>query len=171
MFVCQVQEQSVPVALTGTDVLAKAKTGTGKTLAFLLPVINHLFYHGGDQRARMGLTSVLVISPTRELASQIEAEARQLISYMPDISLQVRPTTVLVCGLQSLQRERERGGGDVVLVNHLHGIHIGSRNRAVRVACTQVVYGGTNIRADSSRSHQMGAADILVATPGMPLQH
>lgn len=59
--------------LEGVDVLAKAKTGTGKTLAFLIPVIERAAKRGNGKGV-----SGLIISPTRELAQQIAAEAQQV---------------------------------------------------------------------------------------------
>merc|ERR1712028_330618 len=72
-----VQAQSIPTALTGADMIVKAKTGTGKTLAFLIPaveVISRLPARTRDQQI-----SCLVISPTRELAQQIQAECQLLL--------------------------------------------------------------------------------------------
>ncbi|HSU14916.1 DEAD/DEAH box helicase [Longimicrobium sp.] len=60
-----IQQQAIPPALEGRDLLACAMTGSGKTAAFLLPIMNHLI---GKPR---GTTRALVISPTRELAAQI----------------------------------------------------------------------------------------------------
>eukprot|EP00937_MAST-01D_sp_MAST-1D-sp2_P005261 g5261.t1 len=74
----KVQAQATPVCLTGSDVLAKAKTGTGKTLAFMIPGIEAVSRIPAAQRR--GGISCLVISPTRELAQQIAAEAGQLNS-------------------------------------------------------------------------------------------
>ena len=65
-----IQEQAIPVALTGRDVLGIAQTGTGKTAAFTLPMIDRLT--AGRARARMPRS--LVLCPTRELADQV-AEA------------------------------------------------------------------------------------------------
>ena len=62
-----VQEQAIPAVLAGKDVLAAAQTGTGKTAAFLLPVLNDLPHHG---KAKGPLC--LIVTPTRELAIQIE---------------------------------------------------------------------------------------------------
>lgn len=75
-----VQEQTLPVALAGKDVIAKAKTGTGKTIGFLLPTIERLLAARAGGGARRGVLA-LAISPTRELASQIREEAEQLISF------------------------------------------------------------------------------------------
>src|SRR3954462_6540533 len=64
-----IQEQAIPVALTGRDVLGIAQTGTGKTAAFTLPMIDRLA--AGRARARMPRS--LVLCPTRELADQVAA--------------------------------------------------------------------------------------------------
>jgi ATP-dependent RNA helicase RhlE len=65
-----VQKQAIPVLLKGGDILASAETGTGKTAAFLLPILQML----GDNK-KPG-TRVLILSPTRELANQTEAACR-----------------------------------------------------------------------------------------------
>jgi ATP-dependent RNA helicase RhlE len=68
-----VQARAIPPALTGADVIATAQTGTGKTLAFLLPIIERLL-NGSRAEAKAGGTMAiraLVLSPTRELAIQI----------------------------------------------------------------------------------------------------
>lgn len=65
-----IQDQAIPLALEGRDVIGLANTGTGKTAAFLLPIIEKL----SKQPIR---NSVLILSPTRELAQQIEAEFRR----------------------------------------------------------------------------------------------
>ncbi|XAR62973.1 RNA helicase [Bertholletia excelsa] len=85
-----VQEATLPIILKGKDVLAKAKTGTGKTVAFLLPSIEVIVKSpplSSDQKRPPIL--VLVICPTRELASQAAAEADTLLKYHPSISVQI----------------------------------------------------------------------------------
>lgn len=67
-----IQAQSWPVAMQGRDVVAVAKTGSGKTLGFLLPGFLHLKRRANNPR--MGPT-VVVMAPTRELATQIHEEA------------------------------------------------------------------------------------------------
>ena len=67
-----VQAQAIPHALEGKDVLATAQTGTGKTLAFLIPVIEML------QREQSQKVRVLVLLPTRELAIQVNEEYEKL---------------------------------------------------------------------------------------------
>lgn len=65
-----IQDQAIPLALDGKDVIGLANTGTGKTLAFLLPIMERL---NGDERRN----SVLIMAPTRELAQQIDDEFRR----------------------------------------------------------------------------------------------
>lgn len=85
-----VQAATLPVILKGKDVLAKAKTGTGKTVAFLLPSIEVVVNSPpiGRDHKRPPIF-VLVICPTRELASQAAAEANKLLKYHPSIGVQV----------------------------------------------------------------------------------
>ena len=82
-----IQAKTYDVALSGKDVLGRARTGTGKTIAFLLPAIERLLripdYNDNSQ------IGIVVISPTRELASQIGDEAEKLLSFHRDMSTQV----------------------------------------------------------------------------------
>ncbi|XP_057497774.1 DEAD-box ATP-dependent RNA helicase 31-like isoform X2 [Actinidia eriantha] len=85
-----VQNATLPVILKGKDVLAKAKTGTGKTVAFLLPSIEVVLKSIPiDRNQKRSPIFVLVICPTRELASQAAAEANTLLKYHPSIGVQV----------------------------------------------------------------------------------
>lgn len=70
----KVQQQSIPAALDGRDLLISAPTGTGKTLAFLLPALQHLL---DFPRQQPGPARILVLAPTRELAEQIHEQAKQ----------------------------------------------------------------------------------------------
>jgi ATP-dependent RNA helicase RhlE len=72
-----IQADAIPVALAGRDVLASAVTGSGKTAAFLLPILNHLI-----DKPR-GTTRALVITPTRELAAQILEDLNDLAVHTP----------------------------------------------------------------------------------------
>jgi ATP-dependent RNA helicase RhlE len=75
-----VQEQVIPPILAGRDVIASAQTGTGKTAAFLLPVMNQLLKNHVD-----GQTGALIVVPTRELAIQISQHIEGL-SYFTHLS-------------------------------------------------------------------------------------
>ena len=85
-FCTKVQAMSLPACLSGTDVVCKAKTGSGKTIAFLLPAIESI--KANPSRPRNSV-ACLVISPTRELAAQIAAEAAKLVQFhRPALSVQ-----------------------------------------------------------------------------------
>lgn len=74
-----VQEQAIPVILSGKDIIACAQTGTGKTGAYLIPVIND------NQRNADGKIKTLILAPTRELAIQIDQQINGL-SYFAGVS-------------------------------------------------------------------------------------
>lgn len=76
-----VQEQVIPLILEGKDIIASAQTGTGKTAAFLLPVLNHLL-NGNSSDHHI---SAMIIVPTRELAVQI-SEHLEGLSYFTSVS-------------------------------------------------------------------------------------
>ncbi|PKA48882.1 DEAD-box ATP-dependent RNA helicase 3, chloroplastic [Apostasia shenzhenica] len=70
-------------ALEGRDLIARAKTGTGKTLAFGIPVIKRLMEDDQGQRRRAGrFPRVLILAPTRELAKQVEKEIKETAPYL-----------------------------------------------------------------------------------------
>ncbi|KAJ4381786.1 hypothetical protein N0V86_003151 [Didymella sp. IMI 355093] len=81
-----VQQRTINEALSGVDVIAQAKTGTGKTLGFLVPVIQRIITRDpklgekvrGYKRAKADDIRAIIISPTRELAEQIAVEAKKI---------------------------------------------------------------------------------------------
>ncbi|QRW03872.1 DEAD/DEAH box helicase [Ceratobasidium sp. AG-Ba] len=79
-FATEVQAKTLGPILNGNDVLARAKTGTGKTLAFLVPAIEAM--RRSRRESALGVVSVLIVSPTRELAQQIGKEAKTLTKGM-----------------------------------------------------------------------------------------
>lgn len=74
-----IQEKTIPVIMQGKDLIGSAQTGTGKTAAFLLPIMNELL------KSHSRATSTLIIVPTRELALQIDQQI-QGFSYFADIT-------------------------------------------------------------------------------------
>ncbi len=66
-----VQAAAIPIALSGSDLVGTAQTGTGKTAAFVLPILNRLINTPPTQHADRKLARALIITPTRELAEQI----------------------------------------------------------------------------------------------------
>ena len=74
-----IQKQAIPVVLNGSDLIGCAETGTGKTAAFLLPIIQNLASKNPTEVARTKSPArVLILAPTRELATQIEMNYREL---------------------------------------------------------------------------------------------
>ena len=100
-----IQERGIPVALEGRDVIACAQTGTGKTAAFLLPILQHL---AGGQASRH--PRALVVAPTRELAAQIGEMARQYGRHLHLCS------TVIFGGVGMEPQTRRLAGGLDLLV-------------------------------------------------------
>src|ERR1051325_557009 len=100
-----IQSSAIPVVLGGGDLIGCAETGTGKTAAFLLPIIQRL----NATKPRPGIR-VLVIAPTRELALQTESAYR-------DLALKQSPRCVAIIGGASMHRQREalrRGAGVLI---------------------------------------------------------
>jgi ATP-dependent RNA helicase DeaD len=73
-----IQEQAIPLVLAGKDVIAQSQTGTGKTFAFILPILERVDPTSPHIQA-------LIVTPTRELALQITNEIKKLIEDQPDI--------------------------------------------------------------------------------------
>ncbi|ESQ32170.1 hypothetical protein EUTSA_v10003698mg [Eutrema salsugineum] len=83
-----IQRAVLVPALQGRDIIARAKTGTGKTLAFGIPIIKRLTEQSGDYSAfrRPGrLPKFLVLAPTRELAKQVEKEIKESAPYLSTV--------------------------------------------------------------------------------------
>lgn len=82
-----IQEQTIPVVLEGRDIIACAQTGTGKTAAYILPLLNLIMKHKieGDKDA----VRAIIIAPTRELASQIDMQFEGFSYFMPISTLSV----------------------------------------------------------------------------------
>jgi ATP-dependent RNA helicase RhlE len=98
-----IQEQAIPLALKGRDLIGLAQTGTGKTAAFTLPILDRL--RGGPRRTR-----ALILTPTRELCMQVEASFRK---YAKNVDVAV---TAVFGGVPLEPQERDlRAGIDVVV--------------------------------------------------------
>lgn len=97
-----VQRGCLPHCITGEDVLAKAKTGTGKTLAFLIPTVQRLITSTRAQVNGVDPVRAIVLSSTRELAAQIVSQAKMLTASLPDFNIEC------VLGGSSITPQRER---------------------------------------------------------------
>ncbi|HTW71190.1 MAG TPA: DEAD/DEAH box helicase [Acetobacteraceae bacterium] len=103
-----IQAAAIPPLLAGRDLLGIAQTGTGKTAAFSLPLLQHLATAAA--RAAPFHTSALILAPTRELAQQIDDSLRKL-----GAGLRVRSVTILGGVSRSRQVTAMRGGADIVV--------------------------------------------------------
>ena len=104
-----VQTAAIPAVLAGRDVLASAQTGSGKTAAFALPLLQHI---GGQPRTTPRRTLALVLVPTRELAAQVADTVHALAQH-----LATKLKVVAVFGGASINPQMMvlRGGADVVV--------------------------------------------------------
>lgn len=75
-----IQEKAIPVIMSGKDIIGQAKTGTGKTLAFVLPILEKINPESSDVQA-------LIVAPTRELALQITVEIKKMLVHREDINV------------------------------------------------------------------------------------
>ena len=91
----EIQQKAIPVMLAGKDLIAKAPTGTGKTCAFGIPVIEHI-------DPDLPQIQAIVLAPTRELATQICDDIRNLTRFLPQVK------TVVVYGGQSMERQKQQ---------------------------------------------------------------
>ena len=80
-----IQEQAIPVIIDGKDVIACAQTGTGKTAAFILPLLNNLLIDGHEENA----LNAIIMAPTRELAQQIDQQMEGFSYFLPFSSVAV----------------------------------------------------------------------------------
>jgi len=119
-----IQLQAIPLVLAGRDLLAGAQTGTGKTAAFALPLLERLFPAGQRQSRAPGKIRALVLTPTRELAAQVHESVRTYGRH-------VQPSTAAVFGGVGMHPQTQllRRGVDVLvatpgrLIDHLERRH------------------------------------------------
>jgi ATP-dependent RNA helicase RhlE len=113
-----IQRKAIPTALTGRDVMACAPTGTGKTAAFVLPMLERLQKRPGEEG---GLPRALILTPTRELAQQIEASILCLSAFT-----HLHPVAIYGGVFQSPQVQGLKSSDIIVatpgrLLDHLRG--------------------------------------------------
>lgn len=120
-----IQEQAIPKILEGRDLMGIAQTGTGKTAAYLLPVLDELS-HGNYPKDSV---NCIIMSPTRELAQQIDQQVEGFAYYLDGVS-----SVAVYGGNDGIRFEQERKGlelgADIIiatpgrLISHLNGGHI-----------------------------------------------
>ena len=152
-----IQEAAIPAVLRGQDVWASAQTGSGKTAAFLLPLLERLSATRPNSAREV---RALVLVPTRELAAQIEQAARSFQRYLP-VSLK---TCVAVGGVSiNPQMLALRGGADLVLATPGRLLDLVANN-ALRLSALE-----TLVLDEADRMFSLGFAkelgDVLALLP------
>jgi len=119
-----IQGMAIPVALEGKDILGTAQTGTGKTLAFSIPLINKLIL---DKNA-----FALVMCPTRELATQVMAAIKSIISDKINIK------TALLIGGEAMQKQlRQLGNRSRIIVGTPGRINDHLKRKSLNLSATK----------------------------------
>ena len=158
-FATAVQDQTLLPILEGKDTLARAKTGSGKTIGFLLPAIEALMRSGPDV-GNDGTVSILVLSPTRELATQIHEETLQLLTFNQRFGAQVVfGGTKMAKDLRTMKHKR----CDILvatpgrLIQHLEEGDLPSRLRG----CQMLVLDEADRQGDTRCLHAHASTPIL----------
>ena len=106
-----VQAKSIPIITQGKDVLVRAKTGSGKTIAFSLPLLQKILTTKDNQPNAPATIKCIILAPTKELIKQIEKHVNDLIYYCRE--------TITICSLAddnaSVQRYRLQSKPDLVI--------------------------------------------------------
>ncbi len=139
-----IQSQSLPLILKGRDLIAQAKTGSGKTAAFGIGLLNGI-------NPRFFGVQALVLCPTRELAEQVGKEIRKLARFMPNIKL------VMLCGGKPL-------GPQIGSLEHGAHIVVGTPGRIqdhLRNNTLKLVGLNTLVLDEADRMLDMGFAEVM----------
>jgi ATP-independent RNA helicase DbpA len=147
-----IQAAALPEALAGRDVIGQAKTGSGKTAAFALPLLTRL-------DPKDFTTQALILCPTRELASQVASEIRRLARYQPNIKV------VTLCGGQPI-------GPQIGSLEHGAHVVVGTPGRIkdhLRKQTLSLARVNTLVLDEADRMLDMGFIDdieeIVATTP------
>ncbi|MES2948939.1 MAG: DEAD/DEAH box helicase [Pseudomonadota bacterium] len=148
-----IQSEAIPVILTGADVLGSAQTGSGKTAAFALPLLQRLHTLPPENRHQYGRAiRALIVVPTRELAAQVGDVVRSLAQAMPE-----HPKVVVASGGVSInpQMMALRGGADVLVATPGRLLDLAGQN-AVQLATVRLL-----VLDEADRLLDLGFAEEL----------
>jgi superfamily II DNA/RNA helicase len=155
----QVQVAAIPQVLAGRDVKARAQTGTGKTLAFGLPLLQQLVHKPRPRSAQGNPVQVLVLVPTRELAIQVADVLSGLVRELPLTQSQVPPKVLAVFGGVSTNPQMMdlRGGVDILVATPGRLLDLQRRN-AVELTSLRAL-----VLDEADRMLSLGFSDELNA--------
>ncbi|MES2585150.1 MAG: DEAD/DEAH box helicase [Pseudomonadota bacterium] len=148
-----IQSEAIPAVLTGADVLASAQTGSGKTAAFALPLLQRLQELPAENRHQYGRAiRALIVVPTRELAAQVGDVVRNLAQALP-----LAPKVVVASGGVSInpQMMALRGGADVLVATPGRLLDLAAQN-AVQLATVRLL-----VLDEADRLLDLGFAEEL----------
>ena len=152
-----IQLEAIPAILQGRDIVGSASTGTGKTAAFALPMLNRL---AGNDAARPRPVRGLVLVPTRELAAQVGDVTASLAQYLPR-----RIKVAVVFGGVSInpQMMNLRGGADIVVATPGRLIDLIERNALTLASVAMLVLDEADRLLDLGFGDELGR--ILALLP------
>jgi ATP-dependent RNA helicase RhlE len=148
-----IQTEAIPVVLRGADLLGSAQTGSGKTAAFALPLLQRLQELSAENRHQYGRAiRALIVVPTRELAAQVGEVVRDLAKALPQ-----PPKVVVASGGVSInpQMMALRGGADVLVATPGRLLDLAGQN-AVQLATVRLL-----VLDEADRLLDLGFAEEL----------
>ncbi|MBU4420270.1 MAG: DEAD/DEAH box helicase, partial [Proteobacteria bacterium] len=157
-----IQAEILPSTLSGKDASGRAQTGTGKTAAFLITVINRILKNPPQIKRKPGTPRILILAPTRELVLQISDEARQLSKYC-DLK-----TVSVFGGMDYVKQKKELGAEPVDIIVATPGRLLDfQRNRDITLNKTEVL-----IIDEADRMLDMGfVPDVRKIINSTPQKH
>ena len=144
-----IQQSAIPAIFSGVDIIASAQTGSGKTAAFCLPLLQTTHARATSTPRHVG---TLILVPTRELATQIGDTLKSLASYLPK---PIKLATVFGGVSINTQMLHLRGGADIVIATPGRLLDL-IQNNAVSIAAVQ-----TLVLDEADRLLELGFADEL----------
>jgi ATP-dependent RNA helicase RhlE len=153
-----VQEQTIPAVLAGKDCVIQAQTGSGKTIAFLAPVIHLLTTHDTRKISRIS-PRALIIVPTRELAMQVSTRAIELVKHLNVI---VKIRTAFGGASVNAQMISIKGGTDILIATPGRLLDLFERNAVSLTDIKYLIIDEADKLLDSGFSKEMAAIKKLL---------
>ena len=157
-----IQQKAVPLVLEGRDLIGLAQTGTGKTAAFGLPLIDRLM--GADVKPRPKSVKALILAPTRELVNQIAENLRAYTDGTP-----IKVVTVVGGSSINVQMKRLERGTDILVATPGRLIDLTDRRAVFLDTVTYLVLDEADQMLDLGFIHALRKIAALLGTPRQTL--